>query len=164
MSSRPSETSGGILKRFLDSLRSLGMTTGHYSYLNASIGCKSDAFFAGYQPKIIPMTPETKKAKIIAGKEIVKSTLIILAIKYEVTTPSKEPMIPPLKVKITASVKNWLIIIFFLAPKAFLKPISRVRSVTVTNIIFMIPIPPTKREMAAIPDKRERYLLPMKQY
>ena len=34
---------------------------------------------------------------------------------------------------------------------AFLKPISRVLSETVTNIIFMMPIPPTIREMAAMP-------------
>ena len=40
-----------------------------------------------------------------------------------------------------------------LAPMAFKRPISRVRSVTVTNIIFIMPMPPTKREIAAIPDK-----------
>ncbi len=36
------------------------------------------------------------------------------------------------------------------APIALRIPISRVRSVTVTSMMFMIPIPPTTREMPAI--------------
>ena len=35
------------------------------------------------------------------------------------------------------------------APRAFLIPISLVRSVTDTSIIFITPIPPTIRDMAA---------------
>ena len=38
-----------------------------------------------------------------------------------------------------------------MAPTAFRSPISRVRSVTETSIIFMIPMPPTKSEIAAMP-------------
>jgi len=34
---------------------------------------------------------------------------------------------------------------------ALRNPISRVRSETVTNIIFIMPMPPTTKEMAAIP-------------
>src|SRR3972149_1790669 len=64
------------------------------------------------------------------------------------------PKIPPALVKMTDSAKNWVITHFFLAPNAFLRPISRVLSVTVTNMIFIMPIPPTRRDMAAIPDKR----------
>ena len=37
-----------------------------------------------------------------------------------------------------------------LAPRARRMPISRVRSVTVASMMFMIPIPPTISEMAAI--------------
>ena len=36
---------------------------------------------------------------------------------------------------------------------ALRRPISRVRSLTVTNIIFIMPMPPTIREMAAIPER-----------
>ena len=36
------------------------------------------------------------------------------------------------------------------APTAIRIPISRVRSVTETNMIFMIPIPPTSRETEAM--------------
>ena len=35
------------------------------------------------------------------------------------------------------------------APIAFLIPISRVRSVTVTSMMFITPIPPTSSEIAA---------------
>ena len=35
------------------------------------------------------------------------------------------------------------------APIAFRIPISRVRSVTVTSMMFITPIPPTNREIAA---------------
>ena len=38
----------------------------------------------------------------------------------------------------------------YVAPIALRMPISRVRSVTETIIIFMIPIPPTINEMPAI--------------
>ena len=36
------------------------------------------------------------------------------------------------------------------APRAFLVPISRVRSVMDTSMIFMTPMPPTSREIPAI--------------
>ena len=49
----------------------------------------------------------------------------------------------------TASIKNCMRIADFGAPIAFLIPISRVRSVTVTSMMFMTPIPPTRREIAA---------------
>ena len=59
-------------------------------------------------------------------------------------------MIPPKLVSTAASVKNWARILFFLAPIAFLRPISLVRSVTDTSIIFITPIPPTNKEILAI--------------
>ena len=37
------------------------------------------------------------------------------------------------------------------APNALRTPISRVRSVTDTSMMFMMPIPPTSRLTAAIP-------------
>lgn len=53
-----------------------------------------------------------------------------------------------------ASIRNWLRMSIPLAPTLILKPISRVRSVTLTYIIFMIPMPPTIREIpATLPSK-----------
>ena len=41
----------------------------------------------------------------------------------------------------------------FSAPTALRMPISRVRSVTLTSMMFMMPMPPTTREMPAIAPK-----------
>ncbi len=49
-----------------------------------------------------------------------------------------------------ASIKNCSSISFPRAPIAILKPISLVRSVTDTYMIFIIPIPPITNEMPAI--------------
>ena len=64
--------------------------------------------------------------------------------------PVNTPTIPPIEVSTTASVKNWNRMAFFLAPIAFLRPISYVLSVTVTSIMFITPIPPTSKEIPAI--------------
>ena len=39
------------------------------------------------------------------------------------------------------------------APNAIRSPISRVRSVTLTSMMFMIPMPPTNNEIEAIATK-----------
>ena len=46
--------------------------------------------------------------------------------------------------------RNWLMICLCLAPMARRMPISRVRSVTVASMMFMMPIPPTTRLMPAM--------------
>src|SRR5260370_26417427 len=57
------------------------------------------------------------------------------------------PMAPPVQHKITDSTRNWLITSRWRAPTAFLTPISRVRSTTDTNMIFIITMPPTTKEL-----------------
>ena len=42
---------------------------------------------------------------------------------------------------------------FRLPPIALRMPISRVRSVTVTSMMFMMPMPPTSSEMPAMPPR-----------
>ena len=64
--------------------------------------------------------------------------------------PTTTPMIPPILVSMAASVRNWYKITFFLAPIAFFRPISLVRSVTETSMIFITPMPPTRSEILAI--------------
>ena len=70
-------------------------------------------------------------------------------------------MIPPSADRIADSVRNWIRTSLVLAPSAFLMPISRVLSVTDTSMIFMIPIPPTSREIAAIPPTAGQALGPL---
>src|SRR3712207_7450765 len=57
-------------------------------------------------------------------------------------------MIPPMTVNITASTGNCIKISRLVAPNDFRIPISFVLSTTVTNIIFITPIPPTNKEIA----------------
>ena len=62
---------------------------------------------------------------------------------------SKMPMTPPMQPSTTASIKNCISTSRAVAPIAKRTPISRVRSVTDTNMIFMMPMPPTSRLTAA---------------
>ena len=48
------------------------------------------------------------------------------------------------------SIMNWVKKAVLVAPSALRVPISRVRSVTETVMMFMTPIPPTNSEMAAM--------------
>ena len=48
-----------------------------------------------------------------------------------------------------ASVRNWRNMSFGSAPTAMRRPISRVLSVTETSMMFMMPTPPTMREIMA---------------
>ena len=60
------------------------------------------------------------------------------------------PTMPPIKQISTASIKNCCKIFDLRAPIAIRTPISRVRSVTDTSIMFITPIPPTTKEITAI--------------
>ena len=59
-------------------------------------------------------------------------------------------MTPPITERQIASTKNWARIWYGLAPTAIRRPISRVRSVTLTSMMFMMPIPPTRSDTAAM--------------
>ena len=59
------------------------------------------------------------------------------------------PTMPPLTLRNTASARNCSSTCSRRAPIAMRSPISRVRSVTETSRIFMMPMPPTTSEMDA---------------
>ena len=75
-------------------------------------------------------------------------TFIIFETSAAPETPSKSPISPPMRHRIMDSVRNWNNIVDVLAPRAFRMPISRVRYVMETSIIFITPIPPTTRDIA----------------
>ena len=54
----------------------------------------------------------------------------------------------------TASTRNWRKMSRARAPTAMRNPISRVRSVTETNMMFMMPTPPTTSEIMATHNSR----------
>ena len=84
---------------------------------------------------------------------------VIRAILKVTIYPSRIPSMPPVTLRMIASRRNCNMMFEAEAPTAFLMPISRVRSETVTSMIFMIPIPPMKRATPAtrvsIPDITE---------
>ena len=59
-------------------------------------------------------------------------------------------MSPPEALSNTVSTRNCITMSRRRAPSARRMPISRVRSVTLASMMFMIPIPPTNSEMAAM--------------
>ena len=61
------------------------------------------------------------------------------------------PIRPPMTDSVVASIRNWARMSRPRAPMALRMPISRVRSRTDTSMMFMIPMPPTTSEMAAMP-------------
>ena len=69
---------------------------------------------------------------------------------FRATMPRIMPSNPPTELSETASIRNWVRISRPCAPTAIRVPISRVRSVTLTSMIFIIPMPPTTSDTPAI--------------
>src|SRR5215813_14298554 len=67
----------------------------------------------------------------------------------EIATPTMMPAAPPAALRSTASARNCSSTCTRRAPIAMRIPISRVRSVTETSRMFMIPMPPTSSEIEA---------------
>src|SRR3989338_10204361 len=111
----------------------------------ASIGGKLAARLAGKTPKKTPMAVETEKAittdkrLMAAGKNWRMTKMIRLA--------KARPIKPPKTDKTTDSDRNWDKMSWRVAPMARLMPTSLVRSVTVAYMMFMMPMPPTSKEM-----------------
>ena len=76
------------------------------------------------------------------------------------TAESATPRRPPAPVSDTASVRNWRTMSRRRAPRALRTPISRVRSVTLTSMMFMTPMPPTRRPRAEM-EVETRMIMPM---
>ena len=121
-----------------------------YSYRMDSIGFRLAAFLAGSIPKLMPTITENKNATTMEYKVNSVVTTVNKLIDNEIRTPSTIPIKPPETLIASDSDKKCCIIFFFVAPMALRTPISRVRSITVANIIFIIPMPPTNSEMAAM--------------
>ncbi len=71
-------------------------------------------------------------------------------------TPTATPTAPPTRLSSSDSVRNCQRMSFGLAPTDWRMPISRVRSVTLTSMMFMIPMPPTISDTPATQESSER--------
>ena len=61
------------------------------------------------------------------------------------------PITPPVDARATASARNCTSTSAVRAPIAIRKPISRVREVTDTSMMFITPMPPTTSDTVAAP-------------
>lgn len=123
----------------------------YYSCRSASIGRSFDALEAGKIPKNTPIQATDTKA-------IITELLVIIAvmnwlIKYTIKKLHPIPINHAKILIIIDSTKNCIRISCVVAHIAFRIPISLVRSVTETSIMFITPIPQTNRDMAAIPQR-----------
>ena len=117
------------------------------------MGSVREAFKAGKKPEIRPkMAHETKEIIIhptltTYGKDMASETT------YDSSKPNSRPITPPMRLKMMLSVRNCNRMAEFFAPMDIRKPISLVRSVTVTYMMFMMPIQPTNKEIKAMATK-----------
>lgn len=101
-------------------------------------------------PKMMPVRAEMMKARTTELGEMMAVMEVKLEMIWGMMMPSSTPMSPPMSERRTASTMNCVMMSLFLAPRARRRPISRVRSVTVASMMFMMPMPPTRSEMAAM--------------
>ena len=98
---------------------------------------------------MIPMSIENATPSTIAGTEIATGVSVMREMTCAMMIPTMIPRIPPSDVRAADSVRNCMRIRRFRAPSAFFKPISLVRSVTETSMMFMTPMPPTSSAIEA---------------
>ena len=125
-------------------------STKHHSYLSASMGSSCDAFCAGYSPNATPTKALNPTATIAMSGRSTSDHPSFFASVLAAKLPSATPTTPPIMDRDTASTRNCARMCQGFAPTAMRTPISRVRSVTLTSMIFMIPIPPTSSDTMAM--------------
>src|SRR5438067_8352 len=120
-----------------------------YSYLSATIGSRLAARRAGQMPKNSPTAALNTKARRMASGEISVFQCARRDSTMAPPEPRITPIMPPSRHNTSASTRNWNRMLNRVAPSALRTPISRVRSVTDTSMMFMIARPPTSRLTAA---------------
>ena len=90
----------------------------------------------------------------ISSRKLSPALAVMVDTTCKIAQLRKIPRPQPIMHSTTASMRNWVRMLPRLAPMALRMPISRVRSVTVTIIIFIMPMPPTTREIPAMPPSK----------
>jgi len=105
-------------------------------------------------PATRPTAVDTRSASVTAHRRTgaVKSADMMLpriaARPIEKAVAPITPSAPPKLDRITDSTRNWRRMSRLRAPSAFRTPISRMRSVTETSMMFITTMPPTTRLIA----------------
>src|SRR5579883_1045333 len=123
----------------------------HSSDLNATMGSSIAALRAGYTPKKMPTPPDTNSASSTDHTCMSDGKPMASVTSLATPAPHSTPIAPPTSDIVADSIRNCSRISVYRAPSAFRTPISRVRSVTLTSMMFIMTIPPTISEMEAIP-------------
>jgi len=123
---------------------------GCYSYRNAVIGSSFAAFRAGYKPAINPVTKQIITPAAAHAQGTINPVLKKSAARLPTRIPNTIPKKAPSKLMRMLSHKNCLRIFELLAPMDLAKPISRVRSLTATNIILVKPMAAPNNVIAPI--------------
>src|ERR1700761_686682 len=97
----------------------------------------------------MPVTAQTTKDSTTDDSDTIVGQPRVSVTTCVDTKPSKTPMTPPVTLISTASIRNCINISLPRAPIDIRNPISLVRSVTDTYMIFMMPIPPITSEIPA---------------
>src|SRR5437763_1494276 len=96
---------------------------------------------------MIPTTEQITSPRMIQSTGMAGGAFMYQASPLPPRMPSTTPMAPPISHSTMASMMNWVMMLRFLAPMARRMPISRVRSVTETSMMFMMPMPAASRAM-----------------
>src|SRR5215218_2466982 len=98
----------------------------------------------------MPVTAQTKNDNQTEDGATSVGHLNNRLMSHELIIPRPTPIMPPVMLIKIASTKNCNKMSLPLAPMDMRKPISLVLSVTETYMMFMMPIPPTINDMAAM--------------
>src|SRR5512138_859644 len=100
------------------------------------------------------MTPISDEQRNAETMDMRENCMAKLVTNRENTLPTPQeqtmPISPPSRQTSTDSMRNCCMMSSCRAPTAIRMPISKVRSVTDTSMMFMTPMPPTMREMTAM--------------
>src|SRR2546426_3669266 len=114
-----------------------------HSYLNATTGSSFAARMAGYTPKITPTLAPRPSATATDHRVTRAGRGEIRLTTHASATPPQSPTTAPSAARVTDSARNWLRMSLRRAPNGLRIPISRVRSLTLLGMMFLITIPPT---------------------
>src|ERR1700737_31873 len=129
-----------------------------YSYRRDSTGVISAARWAGYMPAVTVIKESVRTEAMIEMGETIgcgtKSGSGTAVMAEQTPTPKLSPRIPLKIVSMADSAKNCRRMSRLVAPIALRAPISRVRSVTETSMMFITPIPPKHNVTIATQPKK----------
>jgi hypothetical protein len=109
---------------------------------------------------VLTNTPNPNANRATSGVKIGLNVIPLLpalkpkATTFDKTKPRMIPATPPIKPIITDSPRKITRTVLLFMPKALSIPISRVRSIKETIIMFIMPIPATNNDMAATPPRK----------